>query len=250
MNGTTAHKKRREFLKRGILTAIAALAIAAAFLFDLQRQLMETLIWIESSGPAGWIVYFLLYVLATVLMVPGAILTLGAGVVFGVVKGSVLVSASSTAGAVAAFIVGRHLMRKKVAAKIETNAVFRSMDEAVSREGWKIVGLARLSPVFPFNLLNYAFSLTRISLKDYALFSWIGMIPGTVLYVYIGSLAGSLVKLETGGIQMERSGVEWTFYAAGLAATAVIAVVLARIARRALKERMISNNAIEEGKGH
>jgi uncharacterized membrane protein YdjX (TVP38/TMEM64 family) len=251
MNRTTRHTKSgRTVPKLVVVATIAALAAAAAFIYDPQALLRETLLRVESSGPAGLILFFLLYVLATVLMVPGTILTLGAGMVFGVVKGSVLVSLSSTAGAVAAFVVGRHLVRERIAAKVEARTAFRAMDEAVSREGWKIVGLARLSPVFPFNLLNYAFSLTRISLRDYTLASWVGMIPGTVLYVYIGSLAGSLAQLGPGGMQRERSGAEWVFYIVGLAATAAVTVMITRIARRALKARMPSDKKTGESSGN
>jgi len=239
---TVTPKKRGSILKLVILVAVVVFVISVALFFDLQRLLQNTLEWIDTAGPAGPIIFFLLYIIATVFMVPGTILTLGAGVVFGVVKGSILVSVASTAGSIAAFIVGRYLARQRIAARIEANEAFRSMDEAVSREGWKIVGLARLSPVFPFNLLNYAFSLTRISLKDYALASWIGMIPGTILYVYIGSLAGSLAKLGADQTQQGHSGAEWALYIVGLAATVVITVILTRIARRTLKARMDSHD--------
>lgn len=204
----------------------------------MQELFTDTLQWIENAGPAGPIVFFVLYVVATVFMLPGTILSLGAGLVFGVVKGSILVSLSSTAGATAAFAVGRYLARERVERRIESNPTFHAMDRAVGREGWKIVGLTRLSPVFPFNVLNYAFSLTRISLRHYVLASWIGMIPGTILYVYIGSLAGSLAELGQDRTGQARSPAEWTIYGVGLAATAAITILITRIARRALKQRM------------
>ncbi|MBN2321438.1 MAG: TVP38/TMEM64 family protein [Acidobacteria bacterium] len=217
---------------------MAAVLIAAAHYYNLQQLLRDALEWIENAGPAGPIVFFILYVIATIFMLPGTILTLGAGVVFGVVKGSILVSLSSTAGATAAFAVGRYIARDRVERRIEATATFRAMDQAVGQEGWKIVGLTRLSPVFPFNLLNYAFSLTRVSLRDYVLASWIGMIPGTVLYVYIGSLAGSLAELGWERAGPSRTPAEWILYAIGLIATAAITVIITRIARRALKQRM------------
>ena len=116
----------------------------------------------------------------------------GAGVVFGLVRGFVIVSISATLGATAAFLVGRYLARAFIAAKIEGHPKFAAIDEAVAREGWKIVALLRLSPVVPFNVLNYAFGVTRVSLRDYVVASWIGMMPGTLLYVYLGSIAGDL----------------------------------------------------------
>jgi uncharacterized membrane protein YdjX (TVP38/TMEM64 family) len=141
----------------------------------------------------------LIYILATILFIPGSLLTLGAGVLFGVLWGSIYVSIGATIGAAGAFLVGRYLARGWVEKRIEGNDKFKAIDQAVAREGWKIVGLTRLSPVFPFNLLNYAFGITQVSFKDYFFPTWIGITPGTVLYVYIGSLAGSLASLGTKG---------------------------------------------------
>jgi uncharacterized membrane protein YdjX (TVP38/TMEM64 family) len=217
--------------------------IAAAKYYNLQHLFIVTLEWIDNAGVLGPIVFFILYVIATVLMLPGVILTLGAGVVFGVVKGSLLVSLSSTVGATAAFLVGRYIARGWVEGRIKTNATFQAMDKAVGKEGWKIVSLTRLSPVFPFNVLNYAFSLTRVSLRDYVMASWIGMMPGTVLYIYIGSLAGSLAELGANRTGHVRTPAEWTLYTVGLAATGAVTIIITRIARLALKQRM---NTAEE----
>ena len=155
----------------------------------LQRQLARALDWVANLGLWGPIVFLVLYVLACFCFVPGSVLTLGAGALFGVVKGTMMVSLSATLGATVAFLVGRYLARDWVARKIEKNPQFRAVDRAVAEEGWKIVLLTRLSPIFRFNLLNYAFGLTRVRLRDYVLASWIGTLPGTILYVYIGSLA-------------------------------------------------------------
>jgi uncharacterized membrane protein YdjX (TVP38/TMEM64 family) len=166
---------------------------------------------------------------------PGSVLTLGAGAVFGLVKGAVLVSVAATLGATAAFLVGRYLAREWVAGKVERYPRFAAIDRAVAREGWKIVGLTRLSPVFPFNVLNYAFGLTRVSLRDYFFASWIGMMPGTVMYVYVGSLAGDLAALGAGS--RARTPVEWTLYVVGLLATVAVTVYVTRLARAALARR-------------
>lgn len=206
---------------------------------------MAGLEWIENAGALGLIVFFILYVVVTVLMLPGVILTLGAGVVFGVVKGSLLVSLSSTVGATAAFLIGRYIARSWVEGRIESHAILQAMDKAVGKEGWKIVGLTRLSPIFPYNVLNYAFSLTRVSLRDYVVASWIGMMPATVLYIYIGSLAGSLAELGADRTEHVRTPAEWTLYAVGLAATAAVTIIITRIARRALKKRMNTAEEVE-----
>jgi uncharacterized membrane protein YdjX (TVP38/TMEM64 family) len=176
-----------------------------------------------------------MYILASVFMLPGSVLTLGAGAVFGVMKGSAIVSVASTLGATAAFLVGRHLARERVARMIAGNERFLAIDEAVGREGWKIVGLTRLSPVFPFNLLNYAYGITKVRLRDYFLASWVGMLPGTLMYVYLGSLAGSLATLGRQGAG--RTPAQWALYAVGLLATVAVTVFVTRIARAALAQR-------------
>ncbi len=234
---TLQKAKRSPLVMKAILVTavIAALVVVTRFI-DLQQIFRNALTWISGLGPTGPLVFALLYILACVLMLPGSILTLGAGAVFGVVSGSVLVSVASTLGATCAFLVGRYLARDWVGTKIAGNDKFKAIDEAVAGEGWKIVGLTRLSPVFPFNLLNYAFGLTQVKLKHYFIASWLGMMPGTIMYVYIGSLAGDLASLGTG--ERIRSTGEWVLYGIGLAATMVVSVFVTRIARRALDARI------------
>jgi len=225
----------RSMVRPLILLATIAAVLIAAYYLDFPSQLRRVLDWISDLGTLAPVIFVLLYIVVTVLVLPGSILTLGAGVVFGVVRGSIVVSIASTLGATCAFLVGRYLARDWVAAKIEGNEKFSAVDRAVAREGWKIVGLTRLSPIFPFNLLNYAFSITKVSLRDYFFASWIGMIPGTILYVYIGSLAGDLATLGTGG--HTRGVTEWVMYVIGLIATLGVTVFVTRVARRALEER-------------
>jgi uncharacterized membrane protein YdjX (TVP38/TMEM64 family) len=176
----------------------------------------------------------LIYIVATVLFVPGSIITLGAGALFGLLPGFITISIGSTLGAAAAFLVGRYFARDAIAQKIAGNPRFEAIDNAVAKEGWKIVGLTRLSPIFPFNMLNYAYGLTKVSLRDYFFASWIGMMPGTLLYVYIGTAIGSLADLGEGG--RERSPAEWAMLVVGLLATVAVTVFITRIARKALNE--------------
>ncbi|MFN4877345.1 MAG: TVP38/TMEM64 family protein, partial [Aphanizomenon sp.] len=156
--------------------------------------LQNTLQWINSLGSLGGIVFIGIYIIATLAFLPAAILTLGAGVIFGVIWGSLYVFVGATLGAIAAFLVGRYLARGWVKEKISSYKKFTNIDQAVSKEGLKIIFLIRLSPLFPFNLLNYALGLTNVSLKDYSLASF-GMIPGTIMYVYLGYLAGDLALI-------------------------------------------------------
>ena len=217
------------------ILGIAAL-IAAATYFNVPELLRSTIAWIESLSAWGSMAFIFLYILATVLFIPGSILTLGAGLLFGVVLGSVYVSIASTVGATAAFLIGRYLARDWVAGKIEGNTTFQAIDDAVAEGGWRIVGLTRLSPIFPFNMLNYAFGLTHVSLRDYFFASWIGMMPGTVMYVYLGSLAGSLAALGSGA--RARTSGEWALYTVGLLATVVVTLYVTRKARAGLKQRI------------
>jgi uncharacterized membrane protein YdjX (TVP38/TMEM64 family) len=202
--------------------------------FNPQELLQSALEWVNGLGAVGAIAFIGIYILATVAFLPGSLLTLGAGVVFGVGLGSLYVFIGATLGATAAFLVGRYLARSWVSQKIADNLKFRAIDEAVGREGFKIVLLTRLSPVFPFNLLNYAYGVTGVSLKDYVLAS-IGMIPGTIMYVYIGSLAGSIATLGT-GTQPTNPGVQWTIRIVGLIATVSVTIYVTRIARKALAD--------------
>jgi uncharacterized membrane protein YdjX (TVP38/TMEM64 family) len=226
--------------KLAVLAIIAAGIIAAAVLFDLPALLVRGLEYIDSFGLAGALIFIALYITATVAFIPGSILTLGAGVVFGLGWGTVYVSIGSTIGATAAFLLGRSLFRGWISGKIEGSKRFSAIDRAVAEEGWKIVLLTRLSPVFPYNVLNYAYGLTDIGTLPYAFSSWIGMLPGTLLYVYVGSLAGNLAAAAAGP---EVSGgtdgpLEMIVRIAGFTATLLVTILVARIARRALSTRI------------
>jgi uncharacterized membrane protein YdjX (TVP38/TMEM64 family) len=200
--------------------------------FNPQELLRQALKWIENLGYIGGFVFILVYIIATVAFIPGSILTLGAGVVFGVVWGAIYVLIGATLGAIAAFLVGRYLAREWISQKIAGNQKFAAIDQAVAKAGFKIVLLTRLSPIFPFNLLNYGFGITGVSLKDYAIAS-VGMCPGTVMYVYIGSLAGDLARIG-GDNQPTDITLQWIIRIVGFIATVAVTVYVTRIARKAL----------------
>jgi uncharacterized membrane protein YdjX (TVP38/TMEM64 family) len=216
----------------GALALLALVAVTRALDAPaLGRTVLERL---DALGAWGPVLFVALYVVAAVFLVPGLILTLGAGAVFGLVTGVIAVSIGATLGATAAFLVGRHLARDAVARRLAAYPAFAAVDAAVAREGWKIVGLTRLSPVFPFVLLNYAFGLTRVPLRQYVLASWIGMLPGIVTYVYVGSVAGALAGLGAG---RARTPAEWGLSLVGLAATIAVTAHVTRLARGALRRR-------------
>jgi uncharacterized membrane protein YdjX (TVP38/TMEM64 family) len=196
--------------------------------------MLEVLNWVDSLGYIGGIVFILVYIIATIAFIPGSALTLGAGAVFGVIWGSIYVFIGATLGAIAAFLIGRYLARDWIGKKIDGNQQFVAIDQAVAHEGFKIVLLTRLSPAFPFNLLNYAFGITGVGLKDYAIAS-IGMLPATVLYVYIGSLAGDLARIGSDH-QAADPTWQWAIRIIGLIATVAVTLYVTNIARKAIAE--------------
>lgn len=220
--------------------AVVLIVLCTGYYFNAPELLKTALAWIQGQGAVGYLVFMILYVLACVFFIPGTILTLGAGVIYGVGPGSAIVSVASTLGAGAAFLVGRYAARDFVEKKISGNASFRAIDEAVAREGGKIVFLTRLSPIFPFNLLNYGYGLTKVNFLSYILASWIGMLPGTVMYVYIGSLGGDIATIGSGG--GESSTLQWILKAVGLTATVIVTVFVTKIARKALQEKVESHD--------
>jgi uncharacterized membrane protein YdjX (TVP38/TMEM64 family) len=223
-----------------IAVVVAGLIVVAKVLGItdyINTLLQNTLTWIDSIGIWGPIVFTLIYIVASVALISGAILTLGAGVIFGVGQGSIFVSIASTLAATVAFLIGRYFLRGWVSKQIESQPKFKAIDKAVAKEGWKIVGLTRLSPIFPFVFLNYAFGVTQVSLRDYVVASWIGMMPGTVMYVYLGSLAGDLATLGAGGAE-SNSTITWIIRIVGFIATAAVTVFVTKIAKKALDEQL------------
>jgi uncharacterized membrane protein YdjX (TVP38/TMEM64 family) len=217
-----------------LLAGAAAIAALIALGRTAGGYVPEFAAWVESLGLWGPVVFGAAYAAATVAFVPGSLLTLAAGAIFGVIEGTILVFVAATLGAGLAFLVSRHLARTAIERRLAGNEKFAAIDRAVAAEGRKIVVLLRLSPVFPFNLLNYALGLTKVRFSDYMLAS-IGMLPGTLLYVYYGALAGEVATL-VGGAAPAKGTEYYAVLAIGLAATIAVTTVVTRIARRALRE--------------
>jgi uncharacterized membrane protein YdjX (TVP38/TMEM64 family) len=199
----------------------------------LDYYLASVLEWTHSLGGWGPILVGALYILACLLLLPGSMLTLGIGFLFGAPVGVLTASIGANFGACAAFIVARTIARDRIARKIADNPKFAALDAAVGQEGLRIVLLLRLSLVFPFNILNYALGLTKISFRDYALATLIGMLPETLMLVYLGSVAKSLAASVTG--QADSGTAGRVFIWIGLAATIGVAILATRIAQRSLK---------------
>lgn len=234
MNARDEKPKARGLLKFILITVLVGVALVLVLKFDPRELLRSTLAWIGNLGAWGPLLFIAIYIVASVLFIPASVLTLGAGALFGIVRGSLYVIIGATLGATAAFLVGRYLARDWVARRIEANQKFKAIDQAVGREGGKIVLLTRLSPIFPFNLLNYAFGVTQVTLRSYFLASAVGMIPGTILYVYIGSVAGMVAAEGTHA----RTPAEWGLLVFGLLATIAVTILITRAARTALQARI------------
>ena len=215
-----------------VLLALAALAALFALGRSAGGQVPAFAEWVEGLGFWGPAVFVLAYAAAVVAFVPASLLTLGAGAIFGLAEGIVYVFVAATLGSVLAFLVSRHVARGAIERRLAGNEKFTAIDRAVGAEGLKIVFLLRLSPVFPFNLLNYALGLTRVRFGDYLVAS-LGMIPGTLLYVYSGKLAGDVAALA-GGAAVERGAGYYAVWTLGLLATIAVTAVVTRTARRAL----------------
>jgi uncharacterized membrane protein YdjX (TVP38/TMEM64 family) len=213
-----------------------ALAIAALAWLARGGMLEQTLQRVESLGAWGPLALVGVYVVASVLFVPGLILNLAAGALFGVVVGSLCALAGSTLGAIAAFLVGRAVARKHLAERLRSSERAAALDAAVGKEGFKVVVLSRLSPGLPFNVINYLFGLTRVSFRDFALGSLVGMLPFRVAYAWIGAVAGTFAEATGEGGALDSHN--WALLAGGLCVTVGFSIWIARIARRAMRAEL------------
>jgi uncharacterized membrane protein YdjX (TVP38/TMEM64 family) len=172
----------------------------------VKNAINDFLAWIEENPIPGFFVFVIVYFVATVLLVPGSILTLGAGFVFanafglgpGVLLGSLSVFFGASSGAIVSFLLGRYLLRMPVQRLTKKYAIFEALDVAMAQKGFRIMALLRLSPIIPFNAINYISGITAISFRSYCL-SLIAILPGTALYVFLGASAGSLADSAGSG---------------------------------------------------
>lgn len=250
LSSLTKTKLIRQALKLMLLSLLGGLLLAAgpalaqeaasepsgpfAIFSQLQTQLVNLVEWINGLGAIAPLVFILAYIVITIAFLPASVVTLGAGFVFGVVKGSFLVFIGAMLGATAAFLIGRFVARDWIAKKVEGNRFFNSLDNAIAEEGRKLIFLIRLSPAFPFNLLNYALGLTKVSLPDYVL-GTTGILPGTIMYVYLGSLIGDIAMLGSGEAP-SNPVISWIIKILIFVTVVAISLYIAKIARKALKD--------------
>lgn len=222
----------KTWVKYALGTVLAGALAASLLVLPWSRWTLRLVEWIREAGAVGVAFYVVAYVVATLLLLPGSVLTAGAGFAYGPVLGTLLVSPASVLAATLSFLLGRSAARDWVSRRIATDPRFGAIDRAIGESGFRIVLLLRLSPIVPFNLLNYALGLTRVRLRDYVLASFLGMLPGTVLYVYLGSVVKNASELLAGRAVTGPWGQ--ALYWGGLVATIAAAVLISRTARRAL----------------
>ncbi|XP_057868166.2 uncharacterized protein LOC131075355 [Cryptomeria japonica] len=214
----------------------------ACFTLPMEKMLKNFLVWIDTRlGHWGPLVLAVAYIPLTVLAVPASILTLGGGYLYGLTVGFIADSIGSTAGATAAFIVGKTIGRSYVVSKLKDYPQFQAVAIAIQRSGFKIVLLLRLVPLLPFNMLNYLLSVTPVSIGEYMLASWIGMMPITFAFVYVGTTIKDLSDVTHGWSEI--STTRWIFFIVGLAASVGLMVLVTKVARRSLNKALEENNS-------
>lgn len=221
-----AARRTRRLLWLATAAALLAAVAVGWSLLPLGEWLAGLRGWIVELGVAGVGLFAAIYVVAVVLLAPASLLTIAAGFAYGLWAVPV-VMVSATIGAAAAFLIARHLARHTVRRVVESRREIAAIDRAVAAEGWKIVLLLRLSPVVPFGLQSYVLGVTAVPFLHFAAATFVGIIPATALYVYVGAL---------GDMEGEAGALTWVFFGAGLLATAALVVLIARKAAAHLRQ--------------
>ncbi|MGI8431770.1 MAG: TVP38/TMEM64 family protein [Chthoniobacterales bacterium] len=224
-------KKYGKWIALGLVLVL--LSVAASFL-PVGAWLKSLVGWFRHLGVLGAFLYVAIYAVAAVLFLPGAIFTIAAGLIYGIAGGTAVALVGATIGASLAFLIARYLLRARIEQFAEKNRKFGAIDAAVGKQGWKIVGLLRLSPLIPFNVSNYFYGVTSVGFWPYVLASFVGMLPGTLLFAYLGAIGQAGIG---GGGQKGHTPLEWTFLGVGLLATVAVTFFVGRLAKKALKEK-------------
>lgn len=234
--------KQRFTRLHAVVLTVVAIVLILVWLLPVKHYLLGFLEWSKGLGIKGSLLVILCYTISGVLLVPASILTLGTGFVFGLTVGTVTASIGGILGAVAAFLTGRIFVRQWLLRRIAGHPKFIAIDGAIGCQGFRIVFLSRLSPILPFNILNYAYGATKVSLRDYFIASWIGMLPETFMYVYLGAGARSLTQVAAG--QVNNGVPQEVMFWVGLAATLLVIVTVTRITRRALQQTIAEEDEL------
>jgi len=222
----TNKKESSPWIKRGIyLSLFVGLLILYRFL-PLNEWITSFRIWVQDLGALGWIISIFGYAIASFILIPGALLTITAGIAFGL-WGFFIVVAGATLGAAMSFLAARYLFREKVETTLSKKPLFNAINEAIKEEGWKVVGLMRFSPAMPFSLQNWLFGITAVKFVPYFLATLFGIMPGTLLYVWIGSIGANAAEGST-------STAKLAFLVVGIIATLIVTIFIGKKAKEKL----------------
>jgi len=219
-----------------ISTTTVAIVLAVLHHFNLDDEILNLLHWLDTLGWQAGLWFILIIAAAIIFLVPGVIFTMGAGFVFGVLKGTLYVVAGTVLGATLAFLISRYLFSKRASAWVMSKIKPANLGEIVRDEGWRMIMLTRLVPLFPFKLSNYFFGLTPLRLRDFVLGNLLGIIPITVHNVYVGSIAADIASI--GSDRDTRTPIEWALYGLGFLLAIFAIIGLTRMARRALNQKI------------
>jgi len=237
------HWSRGSQIKLAVFLVLVATIVVLVVVFHIQDRFLDLLQWLRNNRTEGAFAFVGIYAVCTVFLVPGALLTLGAGFVFGILVGLLVVVVGAGIGLNLAFLLGRYVFRDAVARKVSEYPKFAAVDAAVEKEGWKIVFLLRLAPIVPFTAFNYAMSVTKVQFLHYAIPSCIGIIPGTAMFCYFGSLASDLSTISSEG--PDRT-TQWIIIAVSGVLIIAAVVVITRMARRAINNALTNNPSLEK----
>ncbi|XP_076892867.1 uncharacterized protein LOC143544721 [Bidens hawaiensis] len=219
-----------------LLLLIAAIAVAC-FTLPVEKTLKDFLLWVEDDlGPWGPVALAVAYIPLTILAVPASVLTLGGGYLFGLPMGFLADSIGAVIGATAAFLLGRTIGKTYVISKLGDYPKFRAVAIAIQKSGFKIVLLLRLVPLLPFNMLNYLLSVTPISVWEYMMASWLGMMPITLALVYVGTTLKDLADVTHGWGRFSKT--LWALVILSFVVSVILMVVVTKVAKSALEKAL------------
>ena len=214
------------------------LILTAHHLVNFEQVLSSILIWLKSLGTWGAIAFIIVYTFTTLICVPGSILALGGGALFGAVWGAIVVFIGGFMGAISAFSLSRYFFQDWVKRQLSKRLYLQALNQAIASEGWKFAFLLHLSPIIPFNILNYALGVSKLAFQDYTIATAIGIFPGVILYTFLGSTIGDLTMIIMGMPHESHSKIQWIFTIASLLVTAFLAVYLGRVANQKLQDKL------------
>lgn len=205
---------------------------------NFEQYFTSMLLWVDGLGTMGAIAFVVIYATATIVCIPGSILALCGGALFGIFWGAVVVFLGGFIGAVSAFCLGRYLLNNWAKRQLIKNRYLRAINRAIASEGWKFASLLHLSPIIPFNMLNYALGASKLALNDFIVATAIGIIPGVVLYTLIGSTFGDLTMVFMGLSSKSHGKIQLIFSIAGLLITLILIVYFGRLAQNELRKKL------------